>query len=224
VSRASVQTVRLGLEGMHDGVVRLSGGEHRAVLEVAGGASLLESDQRQEAILAGFAVFLNALTFPIQIVVRAAPVDLLRYVAALEERARQNLPGVLASLAHDHATFVQSLAQQRTLLERRFYVVVPAEPGRRVGWARWLNRRSGATLAADEEAARRQLTYRCDEVAYQLTRSGLHVRRLGDLELAQLFMTCWAPERGRTQRFRQQLEDYLTLTVRGSASTLTLSS
>src|SRR5262249_60132026 len=113
------------------------GGQYRAVLEVAGGGSLLEIDQRQEAILAGFGAFLNALTFPVQILVRAAPVDLLRYVAALEERARQTLPAALAALAHDHAAFVHSLAHQRTLLERRFYAVVPAQPRQRAPRSGW---------------------------------------------------------------------------------------
>ncbi len=218
MSHASVQEVRLGLEAIEDGVVRLAGGEYRAVLEVAGGASVLQSDQRQEAVLAGFGAFLNALTFPVQIVVRAAPVDLLRYVAALEERARSSLSGTLAALAHDHASFVQSLAQQRALLERRFYVVVPAESAKRTNLVLWRGRGSHGHEAAESDAARRQLTYRCEEVGFQLARCGLQVRRLSDLELAQLFLSCWSPERGRAQRFRQQLDDYLTLSVRGKAA------
>src|SRR5207237_7281874 len=110
------------------------------------------------------------------------------------------------------------LAHQRTLLERRFYVVVPAEPGKRPRWS--LLRRAAAVSqqSAEVEAAQRQLTYRCEEVAYQLARCGLQARRLLDLELAQLYLACWSPERGRAQRFRQQLDDYLTLTVRATVS------
>jgi len=37
--RASVQTVRLGIEAIQDGVVTLVGGEFRAVLEISGTAS-----------------------------------------------------------------------------------------------------------------------------------------------------------------------------------------
>jgi hypothetical protein len=183
---------------------------------VTGTASPIEDDARQEAVLAGFAAFLNALSYPIQIVVRAVPVDLARYVAALEERARRGLPGELANLAQDHATFVQALARQRTLLERRFYVVVPAEAPLRVGWARWHCSRRSRSLAAECEAARRQLTFRCDDLGRQLARCGLHVRRLGDLELAHLYLACWSPERARAQRFRQRLDDYTTLAVRAA--------
>jgi hypothetical protein len=218
LTAASVQSVRLGLEAIERGVVRLVGGEHRAVLEVSGGASLVDADQRQAAVLAGFSACLNALNFPIQIVVRAAPVDLVRYVAALEERARQAQPGTLAGLAHDHAAFVQSLARQRTLLDRRFYIVVPAEPGKRARWSGWLHAGAQVGQTAAAEAAQRQLVSRCEELGRQLGRCGLHARRLSDLELAHLYLACWSPERGRVQRFRQRLDDYTSLALRASAA------
>jgi hypothetical protein len=218
VRHASVQTVRHGVEGIQDGVVMLAFGEYRAVLEVSGTATPFEDDARQEAVLAGFSSFLNSLGYPIQVLMRATPVDLSRYVATLEERGRQTMDGQLAALAQDHALFVQGLARQRTLLERRFFAIVPAESTPRVGWG---GRFRGASRAgaADEprrEAARRQLTFRCDEVARQLGRCGLAVRRLADLELAQLYLACWSPERARAQRFRQQLDDYTTLAVRAA--------
>jgi hypothetical protein len=216
---ASVQTARLGIEAIQAGVVALSGGEFRAVLEVGGTASPFEDDVRQESLLAGFGMFLNALSYPIQILVRASPVDLSRYVAGVEERGRQLLDGQLAALANDHAAFVQGLARQRLLLERRFYVVVPAESVGRVGWSSWLTARSSRSADAEShrEAARHQLTFRCDDLARQLARCGLVVRRLADLELAQLYLACWSPERARVQRFRQQLDAYTTLAVRSAA-------
>jgi hypothetical protein len=219
MTHASVQTIRLGIAAIGDEVVRLANGEHRAVLEVTGTASPIEDDARQESVLAGFAAFLNALSYPIQIVVRAVPVDLARYVAALEERARLGPPGELPALAHDHAQFVQALARQRTLLERRFFVVVPAEAPPRAGFRGWRRGRTGRVLDAEWEAARRQLTFRCEDVARQLARCGVHVRRLADLELAHLYLACWSPERARAQRFRQRLDDYTTLAVRAAQAT-----
>jgi hypothetical protein len=215
--QASVQATRLGIEAIQAGVVELSGNEYRAVLEVSGTARPFDDEVRLEALMAGFATFLNALSYPIQILVRASPVDLTRYVSTLEERGRQFGDGQLAELAHDHAIFVQGLARQRTLLERRFYVTVPAEAAPRAGWTRWF----GSTSRLEDEeprraAARRQLTFRCEEVARQLMRCGLLVRRLEDLELAHLFLACWSPERARAQRFRQQLDDYTTLAVRAA--------
>jgi hypothetical protein len=212
---ASVQSTRLGIESIQASVIELSDGESRAVLEVSGTARPFEDDIRLEGLMAGFATFLNGLSYPIQILVRASPVDLRRYVATLEEQGRKLLDGQLADLARDHAAFVQGLARQRTLLERRFYLVVPAEYAPRAGWMRRL---TGSRRAAEDEprreAAYRQLTFRCDDVAHQLSRCGLVVRRLGDSDVAQLYLACWSPERARAQRFRQQLDDYTTLALR----------
>ena len=218
MTRGSVQTTRVDLEAIADGVVALADGEYRAVLEVTGSSSALDDDVRQEATLAGYAAFLNALNFPVQVLVRAVPVELGRYLAAIEERARHDLPGELGALAREHASFVQGLARRRTLLERRFYVVVPAQSTRGRGSLAWRPSRPGtsASAPAAAEAAQRQLTFRCDEVARQLLRCGLAARRLGDVELAQLFLACWSPERARSQRFRQRLDDYSSLAVRAT--------
>src|SRR5262249_39283205 len=132
-----------------------------------------EDETRLEAVLAGFAAFLNGLSFPVQILVRAIPVDLSRYLAALQERGRQAGAGRLAALAHDHAAFVQGLARQRTLLERRFYVVVPAESAGRASLRSRLPRRRVTESEPLREAAHRQLTFRCDDVTRQLARCGL---------------------------------------------------
>src|SRR5215467_10966707 len=129
--RTSVQSTRLAIETIQTGVVALPDGEYRAVLEVSGVARPFEDEARLEGILAGFATFLNGLSYPLQVLVRASPVDLSRYLAALEERGRLEMDGQLAELAHDHAAFIQGLARQRTLLERRFYVIVPSESAMR---------------------------------------------------------------------------------------------
>jgi hypothetical protein len=216
--RTSVQSTRLAIENIQTSVIALPDGEYRAILEVSGVARPFEDEARLEGILAGFATFLNGLSYPLQILVRASPVDLSRYLAALEERGRQEMDGQLAELAHDHAAFIQGLARQRTLLERRFYVIVPSESATRATWFGRLRRRRTVDDEPHRDAARRQLTFRCDDVSRQLARCGLNARRLGDLELAQLYLGCWSPERARAQRFRQQLDDYTTLAVRAKST------
>src|SRR6185437_15348934 len=76
VPRVSVQTSRLRLEAIEDDVVRLAGPLFRAVLEISGAPPPLDDDVRREAVLAGYASFLNSLNFPIQVLVRSVPVDL----------------------------------------------------------------------------------------------------------------------------------------------------
>ena len=219
---------RLGLSAIADGVARFGegpGAHACAVLEVTGAARSLASgdEAQQEAQLAACRQLLNGLTFPIQVLARAEPIDLSGYLGRLEARARL-LPGPLATLARDHAAFVRGLTRQHTLLERHLYVVVPADVADApVGtlWAGLLQRllrrkASGAGLndaMAAPEAVARQLTFRCETIAHQLGRAGLRAHRLEGAELARVFHLGWSPELARTQRLRRDLAKSTTLVV-----------
>ena len=147
-----------------------------------------------------------------------------RLVHHASRRACSVAAAALVAIARDHAAFVQGLTRQRTLLERRIYVVVP--------WsARRVRRCDGALPCGaccvgdtaeptidDDQPFRdatisRQLTDRCDAISRQLGRAGLRTSRLDDLGLAQLYHASWAPEIARTQRLRRELGDYTSLVV-----------
>jgi hypothetical protein len=198
--------------------------EYCAVLEVSGSQESLGrvDDAKQEELLAAYAQFLNSLTFPFQLLVQVHPIDLSWYVTRAEERARVLSPALVA-IARDHAAFVQGLSRQRTLLERRLYVVVPwssptdsRKAASVIPFMRLLRARQRGGGSADEsfraESVHR-LTDRCDAVARQLSRAGLRATRLDDLGLAQLYHVSWAPEVARTQRLRRELADYTALVV-----------
>jgi hypothetical protein len=227
MSRSSVQ-IRLDVAAIQNGVVRFGTAdraEHCAVLEVAGSQESLArvDDAKQEELLAAYSQFLNSIAFAFQLVVQVHPVDLAWYVSRVEERARALSPALVA-IARDHAAYVQGLTRQRTLLERRIYVVVPwmgtlEEPGTDSGLRlkRVLPMRRGGGSSIDRhfdaERIHRVLGDRCDVIARQLGRAGLRATRLDDLGLAQLYHASWAPEMARAQRLRRELADYSALVV-----------
>jgi hypothetical protein len=228
MSTGSVQ-VRLDLTAIRDSVACFGSGEdaeYCAVMEVAGSQESLAKidDAKQEELLAAYAQFLNSVTFSFQLVVQVHPVDLGWYVTRVEERARVLSPALVA-IARDHAAYVQGLSRQRTLLERRIYVVVPCSSALEVGTVpsqaplmRLFGRRGRGNGRVDdlsfrEETISRQLTDRCHVISRQLGRAGLRTTRLDDLGLAQLYHVSWAPEVARTQRLRRELSDYTALVV-----------
>lgn len=211
--RASAQKLHVSLEAIAEGLVRLRGGEYRAVLEVSGVNFGLLGEGEQEALLAGYAAFLNGLTFPVQILVRVLPLDMEVYLAHLGRRVRAGLPNGLLLLLRDHEAFLRRLARNRTLLQRRFYVVVPAEAAPATAPRLLpLGRRRDIR---EDGAMQRQLTFRCEEVARQLGRCGLTARRLGSTELAQLYYACWCPDLSRLQRLERDLADYTGPALQG---------
>jgi hypothetical protein len=240
----STQAAHVAVEAIEGGAVRLVGGHYRAVLEIGSLSLALQGPAAQEATLAGYAAFLNGLSYPVQILVRLLPVELDGYIVDLEQRAQHLLPEPLATVARDHSTFARRLARERTLLERRFYLVVPADGAPRLAqsgaWpvARFAHMlpfwrhgggRAGthggahadalaaATSAADAaEATRRQLEVRCEEVTRQLARCELTARRLDGRELTNLLYSCWCPESAHVQRLQRPLPEHMALVVQGA--------
>lgn len=208
-ARGSAQA-RLRLKDIRDGIVVLHGGYYRAVMEVGSVNLLLLDDTDQEGLIASFAAALNSWSFPVQVVIRVLPVDLDRYVSAMERRTAQ-LSGRLAELARDHRLHVRRLARSDALLDRRSYVIVPADGPRR-RW-RWFGRGSNGHPQLLTEAVRQQLNLRCREVQRGLSRCNLSARRLDTQELAELYYTFLCPELSQVQRLRSDIADYCTLVV-----------
>ncbi|RJQ07838.1 MAG: hypothetical protein C4558_08930 [Dehalococcoidia bacterium] len=204
---ASAQDL-LPLDEIVGDVIRLRGGECRAVLQAGCVNFALKSESEQEAILAGYRRFLNGLSFPLQILARVVPTDVDAYLAGIAGNAAER-GDALSRLARDHEAFVRRIARERTLLDRRFYVVIPAgarEAQRgRPAWP-WRRSATRERERLDLLAAGRQLTFRCAEVGQGLTAFGVSTRRLDEGELAALWRTALAgtairqrtePPRGR---------------------------
>lgn len=191
---ASVQEL-LPLDDVTRDVLCLRGGDYRAVLEAGTVNFALKSEPEQEAILAGYRRFLNGLAYPLQVLVRIVPTDVEVYLAGLRDSRSARSGDIWRRLALDHEAFVRRLARERTLLDRRCYVVIPAGTGgasdrTQVAWpGRPAKRDADVTTLA---SARRTLTFRCSEVAQGLAAFGVPTRRLAAAELVALWRAALA--------------------------------
>ncbi len=188
---ASAQEL-LPLDDVIGGVLCLRGGDYRAVIEAHSVNFALKSETEREAIMAGYRAFLNAMTYQIQVIVRVLPTDVEAYLIGLRERLSGGASEALRRLALDHESFVRKLARDRTLLERRFYVIVPT--GREGAFerrgVRWPWHQRSLSRHQNFEAASSQLTHRCQEIAEGLGAFSVVARRLGSEELVQLWSSC----------------------------------
>jgi hypothetical protein len=192
---ASAQEL-LPLDDIVDGVLCLRGGDYRAVLEAQSVNFALKSEAEQESIMAGYRAFLNSLSCPIQVVVRILPTDVEAYLAGVRERFDGRGGEALRRLALDHEAFVRRLGRERTLLERRFYVVVPAglEGAFERRGIRWPWQKTSTNVRQNLDAAARQLAFRCQELTQALASFGVAARRLSTEEIAQLWSACLRSE------------------------------
>ncbi len=115
---------------LRNGVVGLADGSSCIVLRAASAAFALRSDDEQEALLAGFARFLNSLIEPAQIVVRSEPVDLASDSRDILESAAAISNPALRAAAAGYAAFLAGLGADTSVRRREILLVLTTRDGR----------------------------------------------------------------------------------------------
>ena len=158
----------LPLRGIAGDALLLSGGGLRAILDCPTLAFGIKGEAEQRAVVEGWAALLNSLAHPIEIVIRTRDLD----PATLATRDTSD-DGGRKALGLSYRRLVDTLAGERRVVDRRFFVVVPWDD---TTVRRRVNQADG--LAALEQRVR--------WIEGSLRRLDLQPRRLRDQELAEL--------------------------------------
>lgn len=199
-SAASAQAF-LPIEAIRDGVIVLKGGAGlRSVLMVSSLNFALKSDEEQDALVAQYENFLNALDFPLQLVVQSRKLNIQPYLELLAERQGEETNELVKVQIGEYAEFVKSFVELTHIVSKTFFAVVPLTPSiaaRSGGFFRGLTSRlAGARKAASEDdfsQQKNQLLQRADAASAGLKRLGLRVVPLGTEELVELFYGLYNP-------------------------------
>lgn len=117
--------LRLPVAGVSvEGIVGLGPDGLAVICRASAVTFSLRTPVEQEALVAAFARWLNALDHPAQLLVRAEPVDLAPSIDALIEAAPGLPHPALETAARGHAAFLADLARRRDLLRREVLVVL----------------------------------------------------------------------------------------------------
>jgi len=108
--------------------VIMKDGSLRAVLLVSSVNFALKSHEEQSATVQGYMSFLNALQFPVQIVIQSRRLVIDVYLEDLERREREQVNDLLRIQMADYRQFVRELVSLGEIVTKRFYLVVPYNP------------------------------------------------------------------------------------------------
>jgi len=161
-----------------DGVIGLGSAGAAAVAAVSTVNFALRSPEEQDALAAAYGRWLNSLTGPAQILVRAGRADLSGAVAALRDAAPGLPHPALEQAALEHAAFLENLAAERDVLTRQALLIV-REPGHGSG-------RPGRTAAG-------RALQRAAEAARLLSGADLQVEVLDGGRVTALLAACADP-------------------------------
>lgn len=180
----------------------------------------LLAEQEQDAIMYAYAGLLNSLNYPIQIVINSQTKDVTAYLRLLEEKEAETLSPIMQGRIHEYRTFVANLIHERNVLDKKFYVVIPAS-ALELGLVSAASVMPGAKPAAIEniersviiEKATNLLHPKRDHIIGQFARIGLFSRQLTTQEIIQLFYVKYNPEAAEGQHIAES-NSYSTPLVR----------
>lgn len=110
---------------IRDNMIVMKDGSSRMVLKVHALNFNLKSQEEQDAILLSYQRFLNALNFPIQIIIRSLRVDIESYINRLKNMALKQPNSLLQEQTYKYIDFLLTLIDLAQIMKKEFYIVVP---------------------------------------------------------------------------------------------------
>lgn len=110
---------------IRENMVMMKDGSSRMVLCVHALNFNLKSTEEQDAILMSYQRFLNALSFPIQIMIRSLKVDIESYINKLKNLALKQPNPLLQEQTYKYVDFLTTLIDLAQIMKKEFYIVVP---------------------------------------------------------------------------------------------------
>lgn len=176
------------MEDIIDNIVLFASGNACSIIEVKATNFALLSKDEQDAKIFAYAALLNSLSFQIQIFIRSKRIDISSYLKLLDQEAKNTQSQVLANRIVQYRDFVQELVRINTVLDKKFYIVIPYSYleagawGVKTGGQKRLSRKQ-----AQIESAKASLDLKAKSLHAQLQRLGLLAKTLQKEELIRLF-------------------------------------
>lgn len=191
---------------LRDNMVIMNDGSFRAVVACQSINFDLMSGREREGVEYSYQNFLNALYFPVQILVRSQRVDIGPYLEKLSNLRRDQDNMLLNVLMDDYINFIGLLAEEANIMDKSFFVVIPYYP---VGDAAQVIEKSKGffskifaqpqqqvTTISDEvySKAKEELGNRVNSVMSGLFQIGIQCSQLNTKQLGELYYNVYNPD------------------------------
>ena len=194
------------LSEIRDNMVIMTDGTFRAVIACKSINFDLMSSREREGVEYSYQNFINALTHPIQILVRSQRVDIGPYIDKLVKIRRDQDNMLLNVLMDDYINFIDILSQEANIMDKSFFITVPYYPQGEItnfveqskGFFSSIIPKSKNTVTKINtetyEKARTEIKNRVDGVMAGLFQIGVQSVQLNTKELGELYYNFYNPD------------------------------
>ncbi|MBX4191624.1 MAG: hypothetical protein KW804_02395 [Candidatus Doudnabacteria bacterium] len=182
----------LGIQEIKESTLVMRDGSLRAVLVVSSTNFSLKSVDEQNALIGSYQNFLNALEFPIQILMQSRKLDINSYLDKLRGVMQQQTNELLRMQTQEYVEYIEKLIEFASIMNKTFYVIIPlgtaaVKKGFFDNLMRLFNPAKEISIKnRDFVSAREELLKRINQVATSLSQMGLRTIALNTEELIEL--------------------------------------
>lgn len=212
----SATQIHLKIGEIRDNLLVLKNGGIRAILKASSINFNLKSEEEQNAITYAYQGFLNALEFPVQIVVRSKKLDIDDYIDKIKAIGEKQQNKLLKSQTLEYADFVKKLVEYTDIMQKEFYVIIPYDPIRARGtpfFQRFFQSLNPKDTYSDIkkrhkefEQNKKHIVQRINVTQSGLVNCGINTEQLTTENIIELFYNVYNPQISRTEKLRN-LED-----------------
>lgn len=191
------------LREVRDGVMVLTNNTLRSTLIVSSLNFALKSEEEQNAIIYAYQGFLNALDFPVQILIMSRKLDITPYLEELGTRKGHQQNELLRLQMGEYINFITELVKGSNIMTKTFFVTLSFA----VTQSKQLNmfekisksissgftRKKISFNEAEFDHYKKQLMQRVEQVAVGLRSVGLRVAPLQTQEVLELLYSVLNP-------------------------------
>ncbi len=222
----------LDIYDITNNMVIMKDGSVSTILSVYAMNFSLLAEEEQDAVIYAYAALLNSLNYPIQINIQSKTKDATKYLDLLKKQQEKASSKDKAARIGRYQEFVSKLIQERNVLDKKFYVIIPASPIEMgimspSSFMSSAGKKNAFDISTIEksvilEKAAGVLEPRNAHLMGQFNRIGLFAKQLNTQEIIQIFYTNYNPETAEGQQLVES-NDYSTPLVRASVFKTSLS-
>jgi hypothetical protein len=118
----------IGIEDVKDDIFLLRDGSAGCIIEVGAVNYWLLSAEEQQSMIYAYANLLNSLSFPIQVLILSKKMNISSYLDYIDKKIEQQSNPNLKKLLSFYKEFIKTLIKKGSVLEKRFFFVIPFSP------------------------------------------------------------------------------------------------
>lgn len=116
------------IEDIIDDVVIMKDHSASTLIEVGAVNFWLLSDEDQMSMIYTYGSLLNSLSFPVQIVILSKMMNISSYVEYVQAKINAQKNEIIRTRLEDYQEFIKNIVRKNTVMEKRFFFVVPFNP------------------------------------------------------------------------------------------------